>query len=133
MVDIKNKKLHDRERGNSSPEAENFIELNGKMKSHPVTLRFNKSLEEKFVKDTFKKNILQIRLVMGFGIILFLLFGILDYLLIPNMKNIFWIIVYSYTVISWTELFYLNAFYYIIMLIISCKNWQTVCHCCSAN
>ncbi len=62
------------------------------IKPNPITLSFNKPVERKFIKETLKKSIQQIRIVMLFGIILFSSFGILDYLLIPGMKKIFWII-----------------------------------------
>jgi serine phosphatase RsbU (regulator of sigma subunit) len=59
---------------------------------HPLTLRFPGSLEDAFREDYFRKSLSQIRFSLMLGIVLFALFGALDALLIPEVKEAVWFI-----------------------------------------
>jgi len=68
------------------------------MHLNPVTLRFSgplAHLENLFQKDYLDQSIPQIRLVIILAAILYAIFGILDYLLVPGQKYLFWTIRYA--------------------------------------
>jgi len=62
---------------------------------HPLTLRFQNDLEKTFLEDYFLKSINQLRFSIVLGILLYALFGILDFLLIPEVKESIWFIRYA--------------------------------------
>jgi signal transduction histidine kinase/ActR/RegA family two-component response regulator len=78
---------------NATPE-ELFV-LNGNVKPNLITLAFTKPMERRFNKETIAKSLQQIRIVMFFGILLYSAFGILDYLLLPELRKVLWIIRYN--------------------------------------
>jgi diguanylate cyclase (GGDEF)-like protein len=58
-----------------------------------VTLAFlNSDLERAFQKDYFEKTLFQIRLALLFAAVLYAMFGILDNLVIPGIKQYAWLI-----------------------------------------
>jgi hypothetical protein len=59
---------------------------------HPLTLRFPGDIEDAFLEDYFHKSINPIRFSLVLGMVLFALFGILDSLLIPEVKEEVWFI-----------------------------------------
>jgi len=61
---------------------------------HPLTLRFPGDQEDAFREDFIQKSMSQVRISLALGLILYPLFGILDYLLIPNVKEAIWFIRY---------------------------------------
>jgi len=63
-------------------------------KVHPLTLRFQGNVEDAFLEDYFQKSLNQTRFSLGLAMILYSLFGILDYLLIPDAKEQVWFIRY---------------------------------------
>jgi len=68
------------------------------MHLNPVTLRFSgplAHLENRFQKDYLDQSIPHIRLVLILATILYAIFGILDYLLVPGQKYLFWTIRYA--------------------------------------
>jgi len=65
---------------------------NPEFRIHPVTLRFLGGQEDAFQEDYIQKSLVQIRISLALGLILYPLFGILDYLLIPNVKEKIWFI-----------------------------------------
>jgi len=68
------------------------------MHLNPVTLRFSgplAHLEKLFLKDYLDQSIPHIRLVLVLAAILYAIFGILDHLLVPTEKHLFWIIRYA--------------------------------------
>lgn len=68
------------------------------MHLNPVTLRFSgplTHLESLFQKDYLEQSIPHIRLVLILATILYAIFGILDFLLVPGQKYLFWTIRYA--------------------------------------
>jgi hypothetical protein len=59
---------------------------------YPLTLRFQSDQEKQFLEDYFHKTINQLRFSVVLGILLYALFGILDFLLIPAVKEQIWFI-----------------------------------------
>ena len=70
----------------ASNEGLNKIEL------HPITLSFQGALEKDFLENYFVNSLRMVRLSLLAGIVLYGLFGILDAILIPEIKNKLWII-----------------------------------------
>ncbi|MBI5552388.1 MAG: response regulator [Desulfobacterales bacterium] len=70
----------------ASNEGLNKIEL------HPITLSFQGTLEKDFLENYFVNSLRMVRLSLLAGIVLYGLFGILDAILIPEIKNKLWII-----------------------------------------
>jgi serine phosphatase RsbU (regulator of sigma subunit) len=62
---------------------------------NPFTLRFEGSIEADFQEDYFHKSLKQLRFGLILALILFPLFGVLDYLLIPDVLREIWIIRYA--------------------------------------
>ena len=52
----------------------------------------DRALEKAFQQDYFEKTLLQVRLTLVFAAILYSLFGILDYFVIPETRNYTWFI-----------------------------------------
>jgi len=52
-------------------------------------------LEKDFLKFHFKESLRLIRISIVFGIVLYALFGVLDAVMVPNKKEIFWFIRYA--------------------------------------
>ena len=77
------------------------------------TMRFPGDQEAAFLEDYFQKSLLQIRFSIGLGIFLYSVFGILDYLLIPAVKEQIWFIRFAIVcpflalsiAFTWTRLF----------------------------
>jgi hypothetical protein len=59
---------------------------------HPLTLRFHGDQEKAFLEDHTQKSLHQIRLGLALGLLLYPLFGILDNLMIPDVKEEIWLI-----------------------------------------
>ena len=59
---------------------------------HPLTLQFRSDQEQDFLSDYTQKSLDQIRFGLALGLILYPLFGILDDLLIPAVKEQVWLI-----------------------------------------
>lgn len=65
------------------------------MKLHPLTLKFSgesSNLEEPFLQFYYKESIVQLRIVLVLGSLLYSIFGVLDALLMPAQKNIIWLV-----------------------------------------
>jgi diguanylate cyclase (GGDEF)-like protein/PAS domain S-box-containing protein len=65
------------------------------MKLHPITLRFageSSSLEEPFHRHYFRESLFQLRIVLILGALLYLFFGVLDAVLMPQHKHTIWFI-----------------------------------------
>lgn len=65
---------------------------------NPLTLRFSgdhAGRESAFLADYFQKSINQLRFSVVLGIVLYGFFGVLDYLLIPDVKEQIWFIRYA--------------------------------------
>lgn len=62
------------------------------MDVHPVTLSFSDDLEGQFQQDYFNKSVSIVRFSLIAGILLYSVFGILDAVLIPSMKEVLWLI-----------------------------------------
>ncbi|MCI5144619.1 MAG: response regulator [Candidatus Electrothrix sp. AR3] len=65
---------------------------------HPVTLSFRheqRFLEKKFLNQYFKDSLSIVRITCFLSVLLYAVFGILDAVLIPDQKTIFWIIRYA--------------------------------------
>lgn len=62
---------------------------------HPLTLKFQSDQEKSFLEDYFHKSINQLRFSIVLGILLYALFGVLDFLLIPKVKEQIWFIRYA--------------------------------------
>ena len=77
---------------------------------HPMTLRFPGDLEGTFLEDYFHKSLNPIRFSLVLGIVLFALFGILDILLIPEVKETVWFI--RFTIVAMTLIAYPPWKYY---------------------
>jgi serine phosphatase RsbU (regulator of sigma subunit) len=80
---------------------------------HPLTLQFLGDQEKAFQRDYFTKSINHLRFSLGLAILLYALFGILDYLLIPEVKEQIWVIRYAivcpylilYLLLTWNHNF----------------------------
>jgi len=80
---------------------------------HPFTLRFEGDLEATFLDDYFRKSLSQVRFNVALGVFFFMIFGILDYFLIPKAIEPVWYIRYAIVspflitifVITWTPSF----------------------------
>jgi signal transduction histidine kinase/ActR/RegA family two-component response regulator len=69
-----------------------------RMHLHPVSLAFRyeqSHLEEKFLDQYLINSLAIVRISLFFGVLLYGVFGILDAVLIPDKKIIFWIIRYA--------------------------------------
>lgn len=69
--------------------------INNKIKLHPISLKFigeSSHLEEPFLKDYYKSSISHIRMMMVLGGILYVAFGALDAMLMPEQMYTIWII-----------------------------------------
>lgn len=65
------------------------------MKLHPLTLKFSgesSNLEEPFQRYYYRESLFQLRIVLILGALLYALFGILDWLLMPEQKYTIWFI-----------------------------------------
>jgi len=80
---------------------------------HPLTLRFPANQERAFLEDYTQKSLNQVRLGLALALTLYPLFGILDYLLIPDVKEKIWFIRYAiacpylllFLLFTWTRTF----------------------------
>ena len=80
---------------------------------HPFTLRFEGDLEAAFLEDYFRKSLSQVRFSVALGVFFFMIFGILDYIMIPKAIEPVWYIRYAIVspflitilVITWTPSF----------------------------
>src|SRR5512136_1318216 len=85
------------------------------------TLSFSdKALEAAFRQDYFRKTLLQVRLTLVFAAILYGMFGILDYLVIPEIRSSAWFI--RFAVVSPLLLFTYGLTYTRFY-----RNWMRVC------
>lgn len=70
-----------------------------RMKDAPMsllTLRFRGDMEQAFLDDYFPKSLMQLRVAMVVGLLLFASYGILDVIIVPeNKKVVAWIIRYG--------------------------------------
>ena len=66
------------------------------MKLNPLTLSFEGSLEKIFLADYYNRSLKQVRVTVFFAFLLYAIFGILDYILIPSdYLSTVWIIRYA--------------------------------------
>ena len=79
------------------------------MELNPISLSFPGNLEEAFLEDYCKNSLKAVRLSLLAGIFLYGFFGILDALLIPEMKGTLWFIRFA---IVWPSLIGVIAFSY---------------------
>src|SRR5689334_11440057 len=61
-----------------------------------LTLNFPKELEEEFRLDYARKSVRHVRFGIGLAITLWVLFGLLDPLIIPEAKQEAWLIRYAF-------------------------------------
>ena len=59
---------------------------------HPITLSFQGDLEKTFREDYLVNSLRTVRFSLVAGIVIYLVFGILDAVLIPSMKEALWIV-----------------------------------------
>ena len=86
-----------------------------------ATLSFSdRNLEKTFQQDYFEKTLLQVRLTLLFGTFLYGMFGILDCLVIPEIKHYAWFI--RFALIS-----PLLLFTYILTYTSFYRKWMRVC------
>jgi signal transduction histidine kinase len=64
----------------------------------PLTLNFQKDLEDEFRADYARKSVLHVRVGIGFAIALWSLFGLLDHWMIPQVKETAWLIRFGFVV-----------------------------------
>jgi len=64
------------------------------MKINPITLSFSGDLEKTFLDDYFTKSLRHVRMACLIAIFFYGAFGILDSLLVPEMKHQLWFIRY---------------------------------------
>jgi len=62
------------------------------MEVNPLTLSFSEHLESVFLAEYYRKSLRLVRLSLLAGIMIYALFGILDEILLPNMKETLWFI-----------------------------------------
>lgn len=62
---------------------------------HPLSLAFSGELEALFLEAYFRRSLKYVRLVLLLATILYAAFGVLDALLIPDMKSLMWLIRYA--------------------------------------
>lgn len=75
-----------------------FLPASGRLRSiglNPFTLTFSGDLEEVYRENHYLKSLPQIRLAMILGFLLYSLFGLLDAVLIPEKKHLFWLMRYG--------------------------------------
>jgi PAS domain S-box-containing protein len=64
------------------------------MRLHPITLAFrepHRRLEGPFSKFYFQKTLGQVRLALAISVLLFAIYGIIDALVVPDKKDLFWV------------------------------------------
>ncbi|HKR08295.1 MAG TPA: serine/threonine-protein kinase [Gemmatimonadaceae bacterium] len=62
---------------------------------HPVTLRFeDRDLEREFEEEYFARTLVQVRLALVVGVMLYSVYGIVDFWLAPSQRTQIWIIRY---------------------------------------
>jgi len=69
-----------------------FARLMALQKKLKTSLQFEPALEERFWDDNFEKSLSDVRVGLWLEIILYALFGILDVWIVPETKNVIWII-----------------------------------------
>jgi diguanylate cyclase (GGDEF)-like protein/PAS domain S-box-containing protein len=92
---MKNNKAKDYKNSIKSDPLTNSI----KMELNRITLSFTgscKDLEKPFLEDYFKNSLKQVRIAFIIGIVFFAAFGAIDAVLVPEMKNVLWIIRYGF-------------------------------------
>lgn len=62
------------------------------VRQHPFTLRFDPELEREYQRDYARRNAGYARAAFGFGIVMYMLFGYLDYLLSPDSYPMLWLV-----------------------------------------
>jgi len=67
--------------------------LDGKM--NRLTLRFSGNLEDEYRRDHSEKSLKQCRATLLIGIFLYAIFGLLDRMLVPEAKDVLWMIRYA--------------------------------------
>ena len=65
------------------------------MNTNPVTLSFPKDLEKDFFEEYFIKSLRHVRLALLLAIFFYSIFGILDAILVPEVKGKIWLIRYG--------------------------------------
>jgi signal transduction histidine kinase/CheY-like chemotaxis protein len=80
----------------------------------PLTLSFPKDLEEEFRLDYARKSVLHVRVGIGFAIALWALFGLLDPWIVPQVKELAWLIRFAFVVPALLAifLFTFSGYYY---------------------
>ena len=80
----------------------------------PLTLSFPKDLEEEFRLDYARKSVLHVRVGIGFAIALWALFGLLDPWIVPQVKELAWLIRFAFVVPALLAifLFTISRYYY---------------------
>lgn len=66
------------------------------IKLHPITLSFQGDLEKRFLENFYINSIKTVRVSLWAGIIFYGFFGVLDALIVPEMKTTLWIIRFAF-------------------------------------
>ena len=69
-----------------------FARLMALYKKLKSSLQFEPSLEKRFWDDNFEKSLSDVRVGLWLEIILYALFGVLDFWIVPETKDVIWII-----------------------------------------
>lgn len=62
---------------------------------HPLTLSFSGELEAAYQESHYRESLPQIRLAIILGLLLYSVFGLLDAVLVPEKKHVFWLLRYA--------------------------------------
>lgn len=62
---------------------------------HPFTLSFSGELEAAYQESHYRESLPQIRLAIILGLLLYSVFGLLDAVLVPEKKHVFWLLRYA--------------------------------------
>ena len=78
---------------------DNSLEVDLDVRMHPVTLRFDdKDLEREFAEEYFMRTVVQVRLAILLGALLYGLYGVVDFWLAPEQRAQMWMIRYAIVV-----------------------------------
>jgi len=89
------------------------LSSNPEFKVSPLTLRFEGDLEAAFLDDYFQKSLSHVRFSVALGVFFYMIFGILDYLMIPQVIEPIWYLRYAIVgpflifilILTWTASF----------------------------
>src|SRR6476659_9173059 len=72
---------------------DNALDVDIGVRMHPVTLRFDdKDLEREFAEEYHARTLVQVRLALVVGMLLYGSYGLIDFLLAPLQRPQIWII-----------------------------------------